>query len=80
MCSEAQSDQFVCGPTNEKETTNSHALPSMSAHTDHKILQHKNIPDEVNLYLSQEYWLLKSVLSWHESTQNKKENDVENHA
>lgn len=47
-------------------------------HTDHKILQHKNIPYKVNLYLYLKYSLLKSVLSWHEITQAKKENDIEN--
>lgn len=75
MGSEPQSDQSVCGPTNEKETTKWHALPSTSAHTDQKILQYKNIPDEVNLYLYLKYSLLKNVLSWHEITQAKKEND-----
>lgn len=75
MGSEPQSDQFVCGPTNEKETTKWHALPSTSAHTDQKILQNKNIPDEFNLYLYLKYLLLKSVLSWHEITKAKNEND-----
>lgn len=75
---EPQSDQLVCGATNEKESTKWHALPSTSAYTEHKILQHKNIPDEVNLYLCLKYSLLKSVLSWHEITQGKKENDIEN--
>jgi hypothetical protein len=60
---------------NKKETTKWHALPSTSAHTDQKILQHKNIPDQVNLYLYLKYSLLKSVLSWHKITQAKKEND-----
>jgi hypothetical protein len=43
-----------------------------SAHTYHKILQHKNIQEEVNLYLYLKYSLLKSVLSWHEITQAKR--------